>query len=103
MPLKCHLASRSRPTTNGARTNPGPPMPQPHHLSSLGGRIPAHLRQPPFADVLPAPIVFRAVSVPADTVYPRHRHAWGEFVYSFSGVMEIELEKQHYLAPPQYG
>lgn len=78
-------------------------MPQPHHLSSLGGRIPAHLRQPPFADVLPAPIVFRAVSVPADTVYPRHRHAWGEFVYSFSGVMEIELEKQHYLAPPQYG
>lgn len=62
-----------------------------------------HLRRPPFDTVLPAPIVFRAVSVQADTVYPRHLHNWGEFVYSFSGIMEIELAHQHYLAPPQYG
>ena len=26
-----------------------------------------------------------------------------EFVYSYSGVMEIELGDHHYLAPPQYG
>lgn len=62
-----------------------------------------HLRQPPFGTTLPAPIVFRSVSVLADTVYPRHLHEWGEFVYSFSGVMEIELAQQQYLAPPQYG
>lgn len=62
-----------------------------------------HLRQPPFVTELPARIVFRAVSEQADTIYPRHRHNWGEFVYSFSGVMEIELAHQHYLAPPQYG
>ena len=62
-----------------------------------------HLRMPPFDTTLPAPIVFRAVTVQADTVYPRHLHHWGEFVYSFSGVMQIELAHQHYLAPPQYG
>ncbi|WP_081724232.1 AraC family transcriptional regulator [Advenella kashmirensis] len=62
-----------------------------------------HLRRPPFETTLPAPLVFRSVSVLADTVYPRHLHDWGEFVYSFSGVMEIELAQQHYLAPPQYG
>ncbi len=62
-----------------------------------------HLRQPPFVASLPASIVFRAVSEQAGTIYPRHRHHWGEFVYSFNGVMEIELETQHYLSPPQYG
>lgn len=69
----------------------------------FSSRHATHLRQPPFETTLPAPIVFRAVSVQADTVYPRHRHNWGEFVYSFSGVMQIELAQQHYLAPPQYG
>lgn len=66
---------------------------------------PRHVRMPPFTftDALPAPIYFRAVRVPADSVYPWHRHAWGEFVYSFSGVMEVKLAGSHYLAPPQYG
>ncbi len=41
--------------------------------------------------------------MPAAASYPRHRHAWGEFVYAFSGVMEIALARHHYLAPPQYG
>lgn len=62
-----------------------------------------HLRMPPFSETLPAAIVFRAASMPAATSYPRHRHAWGEFVYSYSGVMEIALAQHHYLAPPQYG
>lgn len=52
---------------------------------------------------LPAPIMFRSAHVPAEGVYPEHRHAWGEFVYSFSGVMELKLADHHYLAPPQYG
>lgn len=62
-----------------------------------------HLRLPPFGYTLPAAIFFRSARTPAEATYPRHRHAWGEFVYSFSGVMEIKLEQQHYLAPPQYG
>lgn len=64
---------------------------------------PRHLRQPPFHDALPAPIFFRATWVPAETAYPRHRHAWGEFVYSFSGVMEVKMADRHYTAPPPYG
>lgn len=64
---------------------------------------PRHVRMPPFTDTLPAPIFFRAVQVPADTIYPWHCHQWGEFVYSFSGVMEVKLAGSHYLAPPQYG
>ncbi|WP_053214163.1 helix-turn-helix transcriptional regulator [Pseudomonas sp. Q12-87] len=66
--------------------------------------IPAqHLRIPPFETALPAPIYFRSACMPAHATYPRHRHAWGEFVYSYSGVMEIETAHHHYLAPPQYG
>ena len=61
------------------------------------------LQIPPFSDALPAPLFFRTASVPAHATYPRHRHAWGEFVYAFSGVMEIEVAGRHYLAPPQYG
>lgn len=64
---------------------------------------PRHLRQPPFRDALPAPIFFRAAWVPAETAYPQHRHDWGEFVYSFSGVMEVKLADQHHTAPPPYG
>lgn len=52
---------------------------------------------------LPSPIMFRSAYVPAEGIYPQHQHAWGEFVYSFSGVMEVILAKHHYLAPPQYG
>ncbi len=52
---------------------------------------------------LPAPIMFRSAWVPAEGVYPLHQHAWGEFVYSFSGVMEVKVAEQHFLAPPQHG
>lgn len=64
---------------------------------------PRHLRLPPFTDALPTPIYFRSACMPAEATYPTHRHAWGEFVYSFSGVMEVELQDQHFLAPSQYG
>ena len=61
------------------------------------------LHQPPYRDALPAPIVFRTAQMPPQASYPTHRHAWGEFVYSFSGVMEVKIAAQHYIAPPQYG
>ena len=59
-----------------------------------------HLQTPPFSEALPAPIFFRTASMPAESTYPQHRHAWGEFVYSFSGVLEVKLADHHYLAPP---
>ncbi|GAA0565013.1 helix-turn-helix domain-containing protein [Halomonas salifodinae] len=62
-----------------------------------------HRLLPPFSDQLPAPVVFRTACMPADAAYPRHRHAWGEFVYSFSGVVEVKVGERRYLAPSQYG
>jgi AraC-like DNA-binding protein len=59
--------------------------------------------QVPFTSKLPYPVYFRTVSLAEDSLYPLHRHAWGEFVYAFSGVMELKLASSHYLAPPQYG
>lgn len=52
---------------------------------------------------LPAPIMFRSAVTPAEGIYPQHQHPWGEFVYSFRGVMEVKVADHHYLAPPQYG
>lgn len=60
------------------------------------------LHRAPSGVVLPSPIYFRSASVPAEAAYPEHHHAWGELVYSFSGVMEVKLADRHYLAPPQY-
>ena len=58
---------------------------------------------PPFDDVLPEPVFFRSADVPARSEYPRHSHAWGEFVYSYRGVMEVKIDDHRYLAPSQYG
>lgn len=60
-------------------------------------------RLQPQGEQLPAAIHFRAAAVPANAIYPRHKHAAGEFVYSFKGIMEIQVAGEHFLAPPQYG
>lgn len=60
-------------------------------------------RRPPYTHTLPAPIVFRAEEMPLHVSYPMHQHSWGEFVYAFSGVIEIQHLESHYLAPPQFG
>lgn len=57
----------------------------------------------PAYHALPAPFIFRATFLPVESEYPVHEHNWGEFVYSYSGVMEIKLAEHHYLSPPQYG
>lgn len=61
------------------------------------------LEIPLSSPALPAPIMFRSAYVPAEGLYPAHQHAWGEFVYAFSGVMEVKVAGHHYLAPPHYG
>ena len=40
---------------------------------------------------------------PALSIYPQHDHAWAEFIYTFNGVMEINIEKIDYMIPPPYG
>ncbi len=62
-----------------------------------------HLRLPPFTDVLPVPVFFRTEHMPAHATYPILRHAWGEFVYSFSGLTEVKAGGQHLLVPPHLG
>lgn len=53
---------------------------------------------------MPSPLVFyTANQLPAHAVWPLHTHDAGEFVYSFSGVMEIQAGEARLLAPPQYG
>lgn len=64
---------------------------------------PKHLLFPPFHDALPAPVVFRTGYMPADAAYPRHRHIWGEFVYSYSGVVQVDVGQRRYLTPSHYG
>ena len=61
------------------------------------------LEVPLHSPQLPAPVMFRSAYVPAQGIYPQHQHAWGEFVYSFSGIMEVKVADHHYLAPPHYG
>ena len=61
------------------------------------------LEIPLSSEELPWTVMFRSAHVPAEGLYPRHRHAWGEFVYSFSGVMELTVSGRQLLAPPQYG
>lgn len=63
----------------------------------------SHVYATPFPYELPAPLFYRAENMLADSSYPEHSHDWGEFVYSFCGIMEVKLENNHYIAPPPYG
>lgn len=62
-----------------------------------------HFRDAPFELSIPEEIYFRVAHLPAEATYPKHQHAWGEFVYSFTGIIEITLANKHYLVPRQYG
>lgn len=52
---------------------------------------------------LPELIFHQLRSMPENTVYPPHKHPWGEFVFSFSGVLEMQAECQEYRVPPSFG
>ena len=55
------------------------------------------------APSLPHEIVFRQVRLKEITSYPDESHDWGEFVFSFSGVIELRVGVRTYLTPPHYG
>ncbi len=40
---------------------------------------------------------------PAQSFYPLHGHAWGEFIYAFNGMMEVKIGQIDYITPPLYG
>jgi len=52
---------------------------------------------------IPAPLWLCIRDAPAETIYPQHAHAWGEFIYTFDGVLEVNIDQIHYLTPPPYG
>lgn len=54
-------------------------------------------------DDIQAPLWIDFRDDPALSVYPVHGHAWGEFVYAFNGVMEVNINQVNYLTPPPYG
>ena len=59
--------------------------------------IPSKLRK------LPQPVFYQLRSLPENTIYPPHKHQWGEFVYSFSGVLEMQAEGSEFRVPPSFG
>lgn len=40
---------------------------------------------------------------PARSVYPEHGHAWGEFIYAYDGMMDIQIGEEVYIIPPHQG
>lgn len=64
------------------------------------------LQWPPFIDELqelPVPVFFRTEDMPSHATYPVLRHPWGEFIYSFSGITEVKVERNNLFAPPHMG
>lgn len=52
---------------------------------------------------LPHPIFLQLRSMPENTIYPSLRHPWGEFVFSFTGVLEMRAEGKEFRIPPSFG
>ena len=65
--------------------------------------VEAELTQLKTNDQIIAPLWISFRDDPAQSVYPLHGHAWGEFIYSFNGIMEINIANIDYLTPPPYG
>ncbi|RVU32550.1 AraC family transcriptional regulator [Neptunomonas marina] len=61
------------------------------------------LHTPLQLDRLPEPIFHQVRQMPANTVYLPHQHQWGEFVFSFSGVLEMKAEGLEFRVPPNFG
>lgn len=56
----------------------------------------------PQLEALPACIYFRYDEFGADTHAPSHAHAWGQLNYTSSGVMQLEIDGQHFVSPSSY-
>lgn len=54
-------------------------------------------------DEVPRPILYKRGNMPDNACYPMHSHEWGEFLYSFNGLIEITINEKRYLVLPHYG
>lgn len=54
-------------------------------------------------DEIIAPLWLNFRNDPALSIYPEHEHVWGEFIYAFNGVMEVNIDQINYITPPPYG
>ena len=54
-------------------------------------------------DEIVAPLWIDFRDDPAQSVYPVHGHAWGEFIYAFNGVMQVTIDQINYITPPPHG
>jgi len=61
------------------------------------------IHQPLVPGDLTYPVYCKVRTRPSDTIYPAHSHLWGEFVYSFSGVIELQVAGALFRVPPDYG
>jgi AraC-like DNA-binding protein/quercetin dioxygenase-like cupin family protein len=54
---------------------------------------------------LPSPksITVKVIQLAELTAFPMERHAWGQFVYSLKGVIELTVKSSRYAAPPDFG
>jgi AraC-like DNA-binding protein len=60
------------------------------------------LFSPPEFTELPCPVYLRIDDFATDSHCALHSHPWGQLSYSASGVMELNVQGQHYWSPPQY-
>jgi AraC-like DNA-binding protein/quercetin dioxygenase-like cupin family protein len=51
----------------------------------------------------PDSIALTVVHLKRVTSYPMERHAWGQFVYSLAGAIELTVKTGRYAAPPDFG
>ncbi|STR45416.1 AraC family transcriptional regulator [Iodobacter fluviatilis] len=50
----------------------------------------------------PNPLYLRYQQMQADTQYSIHQHPWGQLSWISLGIMDLELEQQHLIAPANY-
>lgn len=50
----------------------------------------------------PAFIALRHEQIDTQSEYKSHSHPFGQLLYVVCGIMEMEVEGKHYLAPPEF-
>ncbi|HCI7190481.1 helix-turn-helix transcriptional regulator [Acinetobacter baumannii] len=51
----------------------------------------------------PSSTAIGLIKIEKTTVFPMEKHAWGQFVYSMKGIIELTIKNKCYMAPPEFG
>ncbi|TCP13035.1 AraC family transcriptional regulator [Crenobacter luteus] len=57
----------------------------------------------PLSEPPEVPVYFRSAALDAGSLYPPHSHRAGQFVHSYSGVIEIGLDSGQLIGTPRFG